>query len=206
MAEPRSGQDRIALPFVAFTVTYMVAGWAAQAALRPLNLRRETSELLRLRESMPQVTPAELRHAYTLLHNLTTALSLAQGPIYVALLGVALWGFVRLAGARWAFRGALRASVVAGAALVARQIALFAGAALTDLARVDSPDQLSLSPARYVNPDSQSMALLSSLDVFSLVLVALLAFAIVRTTTLSRRQAVGVAVLSWGVWLVPKVL
>lgn len=198
--------ERIALPFVVFTSAYAAAFLVARRALRPLDLRRESVEIVRLRESMPNVTVAQLTHAHTALARLSTAIGVLQGPLYLALLGITVWGFARVAGAHWTLRTALRTIVSAGGALVARQIGLAIGAFASDLGSVDAPNQLSLGPARYVRPDSGLLALLSSLDIFSLVLVVLLAALIFRATGLSRRRAIGVAFISWAVWLAPSLL
>jgi len=121
-------------------------------------------------------------------------------PVAILLTGAALWLVGKLFDAKQTFA---QAAMVATYANVPRLLgALVSGAQAIALGgdSLRSPFQVTLSPARFVDPDTTSVTLqtlLSRFDLFTLWATALLAIGLSVTGGISRSKAAIAAALVW---------
>lgn len=196
------------IPLVILTVIVVAISLASRGVLQPVfdaEFER-TADALR---KNPQITEDAIARARSVSEFFRTWAPIVLTPLSIIVVGLMTWLVAKLVDARQTLNAAM---VVAAYAFVPRVIQAIVNIVQ---AMVMSPDQLnsvvklSLSPARFLDPDTASPVLLQVLnrfDLFTIWVTVLLAVGVYATGRVSKQRAAVAGVLFWIVGAIPALL
>jgi hypothetical protein len=130
-------------------------------------------------------------------------------PVGMFFVGLFLWVCGKLVDAKETLATAIMVAAYSFAPRVVEALVKAVQALLMDPASLNGQFRISLSPARFLDPDTSSaltIALLSRLDVFTIWVTVLLAIGLSVTGRIPRRSAAVAAALVWLLGALPIVL
>jgi Yip1-like protein len=130
-------------------------------------------------------------------------------PIVIFVLGVVAWLVSKLVGAKETFNAAVVVVAYAFFVRILGNILMGVQGLLMDPSKITGLGSVSLSPARFMNPDTasaMSLAMAGRLDLFILWSTVLIAIGIYATGKVSKGKAVVFGVLLWFVGSIPALI
>jgi hypothetical protein len=130
-------------------------------------------------------------------------------PISLLVLGLATWGVGKLFGGTLSYGTGLTIACYSWVPRVIAGILVDIQGLVTDTSKLTSQYQLSLSPARFLDPASTSpalLALLGRVDLFTLWTTVLLAIGLVAAGKVAKDKQVLAGATMWAVGSLPALL
>ena len=195
------------IPLLIVTIAVAIIAFASRGALQSVMDAEFERSADALRKN-PQITEDMIAKTRGVFEFSRTWGPIIFTPIAIIVVGIMTWLVAKLVDARQTLNAAL---VVAAYAFVPR---VLQGIANAIQGLVMSPDQLnsftklSLSPARFLDPDAANPLLLQILnrfDLFTIWVTVLLAIGVYATGRVSKQRAVIAGVLFWIVGSLPAI-
>ena len=126
--------------------------------------------------------------------------SIVMFPIIILVIALFVWIVAKIVGAKETYHGALVVLAYSSILAVLQAIVTGAQALVMNVSNLTSPDQLSLSAARFADKATMSPAVytvLKQLDVFGIWSLVIMAIGVRITGKTSRNQAIAFAVIWW---------
>lgn len=200
--ERRKDQPAFGLALVIFAVLFVGLFWLLQSAMEPIFDAEMKRGMAAAVKQNPQLTP-EMVEKMSGFGRKFAIFGIAGyallGPMIV---GLVLWLFGKFVSAKQELGQAMMVATLAFFPRVVQELVNGLQALILPEESLTSQYSVSLSPARFLNPDTANplvLALLGRVDLFTLWMTALMAIGLAITGKISRGQA---AVAAAGVWLV----
>jgi hypothetical protein len=178
------------------------------AAMEPIIEAEIEKSMEAAMRSNPNLTPEMMASSRAFGMTMAKIMVFVMTPLAIALVGLVLWLAGKLVDAKQTLAAAM---MVAAYAYVPRVVEAIAGAVqgfMIDTSTLTSRYQLSLSAARFFNPDTTSPLLLAALgriDVFVIWGTILLAIGLSVTGKIPRSRAAIAAIIVWVAGALPVV-
>jgi hypothetical protein len=194
------------VPMLVVTLFIGLIGIAMSGALQPImdaEFSRATASAMR---KNPSVTPEMMSKMRGFGETMTKIGAFIFVPVGIFLTGLFLWLFGKLVEAKQTLAAAIMVAAYAFVPRIVDALVKAVQGLLMDPASLNGQSRISLSPARFFDPDVASpmlIALLSRLDVFVIWSTILLAIGLSVTGKITRQRAAIAAVLVWLLGAVP---
>jgi hypothetical protein len=189
-------------------VTLLVGGifLANSRLIEPIMISEfERAAAAQMRDN-PQVTPEMMERGRGFGMMFARVGAFIGTPIAICLLGVVLWGAGKLFDARQSLRQSILISAYSFVPMVLAALAVGIQGLLLDVSGYTSRYQVSLSAARFADPDSTSqlvLNLLGRLDVFTIWVTVLLAIGLSVIGRIPLARAAIAAAIVWVAGSIP---
>jgi hypothetical protein len=197
------------LPWLIVSLVIGVVLWANSGVLSPVFDAEAARNIAAAAKANPQLTP-EMQEKGRAFAEKSISIGLIVGtPIGILLVGVILWAVGKLFDSAQTLGAAMMVASFSAVPRVVGALVLSAQAFLLDPSKLTSFAALSISPARFLDPDKFSpgvMALLMRFDVFTIWATVLLAIGLAVTGRISRQKAAIAAFIVWLVATAPTLL
>ncbi|MHB1264800.1 MAG: YIP1 family protein [Gemmatimonadaceae bacterium] len=173
---------------------------ANQGVLQPMldaEFQRGAAAAIR---NNPAVTPEMMARMRSFGEKMAMVMAFAGVPIAVFLIASALWLSGKLVDAVQTFHAALVVAAYAYVPKIVESVLMTVQGLIMDPASLDGRYRMSLSPARFLDPDTASpvlLAVLGRVDVITIWVTVLLAIGLAVTGKISRPRAGIAAAIVW---------
>ncbi len=197
------------IPIVVLTVLLTVLFLAGQGVLSPLmdsEFNRRAAEMMKRNPNLTADRLASMRHFQEMF---APVFVLVAVPISIFVTAVVLWVVGKIVDATESLRTAVIVTAYAMVPKVVDSIVSIVQAMFMDPSSLTNVKQLSLGPARFLNPDTTAplaLALLGRLDIFTIWITVLLAIGLAVTGRIPRTRAAVAAVVVWLLGSVPGII
>ncbi len=197
------------IPIAVVTVLTAVLLLAGQGVLSPVmdaEFNRRVAEMMKRNPALTTDRLASMRHIQEMF---APVFVLIFVPITVVVTAVALWLAGKVVDATESLRTAVVVAAYAMVPRVLESILSIVQAMFIDPSSLTSISQLSLGPARFLNPDTTApiaFALLTQLNVFTIWTTVLLAIGLAVTGRITRGRAALAASVVWLLGGVPALI
>ncbi len=181
------------IPIAVVTVLLVILYYASKGVMSPIfegEYRRGAEAAMR---KNPQITPEMMEKGKAMAQTFGGVILLFFTPIVILLTGVMTWLVGKLFDSQQTIRSAIVVAAYANIVRVVSFILATIQATLMDPASLTSQYSVSLSLARFANPETTSMPLLAALgrvDLFTIWLTVLLVIGLIVTGRVPRGKAI----------------
>jgi hypothetical protein len=176
--------------------------------LQPVMDAEFARQSARILKSNPQLTQEMLDKGRTFGEIGARYGAIVIVPLAIVVLAFVAWILGKLLGAKQTFHAAIAVVAWSYVPRILDSVSTAVQGLLMDPAKLRSITQLSLSPARFCDPDATNpllLAVLSRVDVFAIWLAVLVGIGAYATGKLSKEKAAVVGVLFWIVVSLPAI-
>jgi hypothetical protein len=206
-ARRRDGRFGRALLMVALIGLTIFA--LTRTAFQPIMDAEFDRQRASMMERNPELSAEQMEMGRRMTERFGVVVFAATFPLTILLVGGLLWIVGLLFDSKQTFRQAVTTSVYAHVPRLVQQVVMAAQGLLMDPSSIMSRHSVSLSPARFVDPDAVSpplLVFLGRLDLFTLWVTALLAIGLRTTGAVPMGRAVMAAGLVWLIGAAPELL
>jgi hypothetical protein len=197
------------VPMLVITLLIGILMIAMSGALQPIMDAEFTRNMAAAMRKNPNLTPEMAEKGRAIGETFAKIGAFIFVPVGMFFVGLALWLCGKLVDARQTLAAAIMVAAYSFTPRVLETLVKAVQALFMDPASLNGQFRLSLSPARFLDPDTASaltIALLSRLDVFTIWVTVLLAIGLSVTGKIPRQRAAIAAGLVWLLGAVPLVL
>lgn len=204
----RRERDSWFKPMLIVSLAIIVISFASKGVLQPLYDAEIDKAMEKAREN-PQMTEEMIEQGRAFARVITNVGLIVGTPVVIFVIGLMTWLVGKLVDSKQELHGAL---VVASYAMVPRIVQAIVNAIQGLVLKPDqltALTQLSLSPARFLDPATASpvtLQLLNRFDVFTIWVTVLLAIGLYVTGKMSKQKAVIGGILFWVIGTIPALL
>jgi hypothetical protein len=188
------------VPTLAVAAVVGVVFIANQGVLQPMldaEFQRGAAAAMR---NNPAITPEMMGRMRSFGEKIAMVMAFIGVPIAVFLMAAALWLAGKLFDALQSFHAALVVAAYAYVPKVVESVLMTVQGLVMDPATLDGRYRMTLSPARFLDPDTASpvlLAVLGRVDVFAIWVTVLLGIGLSVTGKISRSKAYMAAAIVW---------
>ena len=197
------------VPMIALTLIIGVLTIAMSGAFQPIMDAEFSRNMASAMRKNPNLTPDMVEKGRAIGEVFAKIGAFVFLPVAMFLVGLFLWLCGKLVDAREALAAAIMVAAYSFTPRVLETLVKAVQALFMDPASLNGQFRISLSPARFLDPDTASplvIALLSRLDVFTIWVTVLLAIGLSVTGKIPRSRAAVAAGLVWLLGALPVVL
>ena len=205
----RREHSGFAVPMIALTLIIGVLTIAMSGAFQPIMDAEFSRNMAVAMRKNPNLTPEMAEKGRAIGEVFAKIGAFIFLPVAMFLVGLFLWLCGKLVDAREALAAAIMVAAYSSTPRVLETLVKAVQALFMDPASLNGQFRISLSPARFLDPDTASplvIALLSRLDVFTIWVTVLLAIGLSVTGKIPRSRAAVAAGLVWLLGALPVVL
>jgi hypothetical protein len=194
------------LVFVVLSVAIVVAG---HSALQPIFDSEFTRGMAAAAKKNPQLTDAQIQTSRAFAEKLTPVLVGVGAIIMPLLVGVILWIVGKFVDAKESVGAACMIACYAFIPRILDSLLRVVQAFVMDPASLNGQYRVSLSAARFLDPDAASpvlVGLLSRIDLFTIWVTVLLAIGLSVVARIPRQKAAIAAIIVWVIGALPALL
>jgi len=189
------------LAFVVVVVLLAIVVYAGKGVMAPIMEAQMSKAMAAAQQANPGITSEQLQAGMAFQRKLFPVYLVAGVPIAILALGVAVWVVGKVFGAAVTFgSSAMIATFAYVPRIVGGVITLAQGLLMSDVGTLTNPAQLSLSPARFLDPATTggvTLALLTRFDVITIWVTVLVGVGLMAAGKLPKAKAAGAAVAVW---------
>jgi hypothetical protein len=196
------------IPLLIVTALVVIISLASRGVMQPV-IDAEFERTADALRKNPQVTEDAIARARSVSEFVRIWGPLVLTPVAVIIVGFMTWLVAKLVDAKQTLNAALVVATYAFIPRVVQAIVSSVEAMLMSPDQLTSVVKLSLSPARFMNPDTANpltLQLLNRFDLFTIWVTVLLAIGVYTTGRVTKQRAAIAGVLFWIVGAIPAVL
>lgn len=197
------------VPMVVITLLLGILMIVMSGALQPIMDAEFTRGMAAAMRKNPQLTPEMAEKGRAIGQLFAKIGAFIFVPVGMFLVGLALWVCGKFVDAKQTLAAAIMVAAYSFAPRVLEALVKGVQALIMDPASLNGQFRVSLSPARFLDPDTASplvIALLSRIDVFTIWVTVLLAIGLSVTGKIPRARAAIAALIVWMLGTLPAVL
>ncbi len=186
--------------FIVLTIVIGALSWAWMGALEPVFREQFSQAMAQVQAQQPGMTADQLAGMQSVMLTTGKVFAILTVPLIVLLTGFAVWLIGKLFDSTASFKTALMIATFAQFPRVLKLVVELVQATIMDPSSLRSIYSPSLSPARFLDPDTVSPAVLSiagRFDVFIIWMTVLIGIGVYVAGRVSKRNAGLVASLVW---------
>lgn len=189
------------LAFVVVVVLLAVVLYASKGVMAPIMEAQMSKAMAAAQAANPNLTSEQLQAGMAFQRKLVPVYLVAGAPIAILGLGVLVWVVGKVFGAAVTFGSSVMiASFAYVPRIIGGVVTLAQGLLMKDVGALTNPSQLSLSPARFLDPataSSATLALLTRFDVITIWVTVLIGVGLMAAGKLPKGKAAAAAVTVW---------
>jgi hypothetical protein len=188
------------LPMIVVTAIVGGAFLVSRGAMQPILDAEFARQAAELRARNPQMTEEMMNRGRDMQGVFASIFIFLGTPIAIIASGITLWLAGKLVDAKETLSAALLVAAYAFVPRILQSIASAAQASFLDPTTLDGFFRLSIGPARFLDPDTDSaflLAVLSRFDLFILWSTVLLAIGLAVVARIPRARAFVAAIIVW---------